>query len=93
MATELRHVGAEVEAGPDYIKVTPPATLKHASIATYNDHRMAMCFSMLAFAKAGVVMFVFMDLARAPLVLRLVATAWLACVLCALVAIYAGLLG
>jgi hypothetical protein len=47
----------------------------------------------IAFAKAGVVMFVFMDLARAPLVLRLAATAWLACVLGALVAIYAGLLG
>ena len=55
--------------------------------------RVTVIATALAFAKAGVVMFVFMDLARAPLVLRLVATAWLACVLCALVAIYAGLLG
>lgn len=54
MATELRKVGAEVEEGEDYIKVTPPAQLKHASIATYNDHRMAMCFSLLAFADCGV---------------------------------------
>lgn len=54
MATELRKVGAEVEEGDDYIKVTPPAVIKHASIATYNDHRMAMCFSMLAFADCGV---------------------------------------
>lgn len=54
MATELRKVGAEVEEGEDYLKVTPPAEIKHASIATYNDHRMAMCFSMLAFADCGV---------------------------------------
>lgn len=54
MATELRKVGAEVEEGEDYLKVTPPAVIKHASIATYNDHRMAMCFSMLAFADCGV---------------------------------------
>lgn len=54
MATELRKVGAEVDEGEDYLKVTPPAVIKHASIATYNDHRMAMCFSMLAFADCGV---------------------------------------
>lgn len=54
MATELRKVGAEVEEGEDYLKVTPPAVIEHASIATYNDHRMAMCFSMLAFADCGV---------------------------------------
>ncbi len=54
MATELRKVGADVEEGYDYIKVVPPLEIKHASIATYNDHRMAMCFSMLAFAKCGV---------------------------------------
>ena len=54
MATELRKVGADVEEGYDYIKIVPPSDLKHASIATYNDHRMAMCFSMLAFAKCGV---------------------------------------
>lgn len=54
MATELRKVGAEVEEGHDYLKVTPPSEILHASIATYNDHRMAMCFSMLAFAKSGV---------------------------------------
>lgn len=54
MATELRKVGAEVEEGHDYLKVTPVPTLQHASIATYNDHRVAMCFSMLAFAPCGV---------------------------------------
>ena len=54
MATELRKVGAEVEEGHDYLKVTPPATLKHASIATYNDHRMAMCFSLVALSNTAV---------------------------------------
>ncbi|MDY0402098.1 3-phosphoshikimate 1-carboxyvinyltransferase [Sulfurovum sp.] len=48
MATELRKVGAAVEEGEDYLKVTPPPALKHAAIDTYDDHRMAMCFSLLA---------------------------------------------
>ncbi|MDD3591690.1 MAG: 3-phosphoshikimate 1-carboxyvinyltransferase [Sulfurovum sp.] len=48
MATELRKVGAEVEEGEDYLRVTPPVRLKHAAIDTYDDHRMAMCFSLLA---------------------------------------------
>ena len=48
MATELRKVGAEVEEGNDYLKITPPQQLKHAAIDTYDDHRMAMCFSLLA---------------------------------------------
>ena len=46
MATELRKVGAEVEEGPDYIRITPPNELKPATIDTYDDHRMAMCFSL-----------------------------------------------
>lgn len=54
MATELRKVGAEVEEGEDYILITPPAQLKHASIATYNDHRMAMCFSLVALSNTAV---------------------------------------
>ncbi|GIU35548.1 3-phosphoshikimate 1-carboxyvinyltransferase [Shewanella schlegeliana] len=54
MATELRKVGAIVDEGHDYISVTPPAKLNTAAIDTYNDHRMAMCFSMLAFADCGI---------------------------------------
>ncbi len=46
MATELRKVGATVEEGPDYIRVTPPDVLQPATIDTYDDHRMAMCFSL-----------------------------------------------
>ena len=48
MATELRKLGALVEEGEDFIRVTP-AALKPAAIDTYDDHRMAMCFSLAAF--------------------------------------------
>jgi 3-phosphoshikimate 1-carboxyvinyltransferase len=48
MATELRKVGAHVVEGEDFIEITPPAIIKHADIDTYNDHRMAMCFSLVA---------------------------------------------
>ena len=48
MATELRKVGAEVEEGADYLVVTPPAALRVAAIDTYDDHRMAMCFSLVS---------------------------------------------
>ncbi|MEW5891693.1 MAG: 3-phosphoshikimate 1-carboxyvinyltransferase [Pseudomonadota bacterium] len=51
MATELRKLGATVEEGADYIKITPPAKLiEHAAIDTYDDHRMAMCFSLISIA-------------------------------------------
>ena len=49
MATELRKVGATVEEGEDFIRVTPPAHIRYAAIDTYDDHRMAMCFSLAAF--------------------------------------------
>ncbi len=49
MATELRKVGAVVEEGADYIRITPPAQLTpNAQIDTYDDHRMAMCFSLVS---------------------------------------------
>jgi len=54
MATELRKVGATVEEGEDYIRITPPATLRAAQIGTYNDHRMAMCFSLVALSDTPV---------------------------------------
>jgi len=54
MATELRKVGAAVEEGADYIRITPPAQIKHSAIDTYDDHRMAMCFSLAAFGGADV---------------------------------------
>jgi 3-phosphoshikimate 1-carboxyvinyltransferase len=48
MATELRKVGATVEEGTDYLRITPPNSLTaNAQIDTYDDHRMAMCFSLV----------------------------------------------
>jgi 3-phosphoshikimate 1-carboxyvinyltransferase len=56
MATELRKVGATVEEGADYIKVTPPEKLTpNAVIDTYDDHRMAMCFSLVSLTGVPVV--------------------------------------
>jgi 3-phosphoshikimate 1-carboxyvinyltransferase len=53
MATELRKVGAIVEEGADYLVVNAPAQSDWKSpsegINTYDDHRMAMCFSLAAF--------------------------------------------
>lgn len=48
MAIELRKFGAEVEEGPDYLKVTPPKKAAGGvAVDTYDDHRMAMCFSLV----------------------------------------------
>jgi 3-phosphoshikimate 1-carboxyvinyltransferase len=57
MATELRKLGATVEEGADFIRITPPAAAadwRAASIHTYDDHRIAMCFSLAAFNPAGI---------------------------------------
>jgi len=51
MAAELRKVGATVEEGADYIRIAPPHASRltpHAVIDTYDDHRMAMCLSLVA---------------------------------------------
>lgn len=55
MACELRKLGASVQEGPDFIRITAPASAadwKSASIHTYDDHRMAMCFALTAFNPA-----------------------------------------
>ena len=49
MARELRKLGASVVEGPDFLKITPPAKLTAAAaLDTYDDHRIAMCFSLAA---------------------------------------------
>lgn len=49
MATELRKVGAVIEEGADWLRITPPVKLlSNAAIDTYDDHRMAMCFSLVS---------------------------------------------
>lgn len=74
MATELRKLGATVEEGADFIRITGEWMRDQAGsrgatstlnpefrilnpaegIDTYDDHRMAMCFSLAAFGGAGV---------------------------------------
>ncbi|WP_369921445.1 3-phosphoshikimate 1-carboxyvinyltransferase [Marinomonas polaris] len=54
MATELKKLGADVIEGEDFITVTPVDNLQHAAIDTYNDHRIAMCFSLVAFSDTPV---------------------------------------
>ena len=48
-AIELRKLGAEVDEGPDWLRVQPPKAWQPAAIHTYDDHRVAMCFSLAAF--------------------------------------------
>jgi 3-phosphoshikimate 1-carboxyvinyltransferase len=57
MAVELRKLGATVEEGADYLRVTPPPACRftpYAVIDTYDDHRMAMCFSLAALGGVAV---------------------------------------
>lgn len=51
MATELRKLGASIEDGEDYLAITPPDSITpNVLIDTYDDHRIAMCFSLVSFA-------------------------------------------
>jgi 3-phosphoshikimate 1-carboxyvinyltransferase len=57
MTNELRKLGATVEEGTDYLRITPPPGGRlnpDAHIDTYDDHRMAMCFSLAALGGVGV---------------------------------------
>ena len=53
MTCEMRKLGAEVEEGADFIRITPPQQWRSAAIHTYDDHRVAMCFALAAFNPAG----------------------------------------
>jgi 3-phosphoshikimate 1-carboxyvinyltransferase len=48
MASELRKLGAQVEEGPDFLKINPGKLRSGVAIDTYDDHRMAMSFSLVA---------------------------------------------
>ncbi|QCI25521.1 3-phosphoshikimate 1-carboxyvinyltransferase [Buchnera aphidicola (Sitobion avenae)] len=54
MTIELRKIGAVVEEGKDFLSITPPVNFKYSNIDTYNDHRMAMCFSLISLSGTGV---------------------------------------
>ena len=53
MAAECRKFGALVEEGADFIRITPPPAWTTGSVHTYDDHRVAMCFSLAAFNPAS----------------------------------------
>jgi 3-phosphoshikimate 1-carboxyvinyltransferase len=48
MSVELKKIGAQIRMGDDFLEIKPPLEIKNASINTYDDHRMAMCFSLLS---------------------------------------------
>ena len=57
MAAELRKLGASVVEGSDFLRICPPADSRlspGAAIETYDDHRMAMCFSLAALGNVAV---------------------------------------
>ena len=54
MATELQKLGVTVEEGNDYLTINPQSNLQHAEIETYNDHRVAMCFSLVSLSEQSV---------------------------------------
>lgn len=55
MSTELRKLGAKVIEGEDYIEITPPQQIHKAAIDTYDDHRIAMGFSLAALGNQPIV--------------------------------------
>jgi 3-phosphoshikimate 1-carboxyvinyltransferase len=54
MATELRKLGAQVEEGPDFLKISPGKLKSGVAIDTYDDHRMAMSFALAALGGVAV---------------------------------------
>jgi 3-phosphoshikimate 1-carboxyvinyltransferase len=54
MAAELAKLGAKVEAGDDRMTIVPPARLSPATIDTYDDHRIAMCFALASFGGVSI---------------------------------------
>lgn len=54
MSQELKKIGAIVEEGKDFLSITPPVFFKLAEIETYNDHRIAMCFSLICLSGTSV---------------------------------------
>ncbi len=53
-ATELQRLGVDAEQGPDFLVVRPTGTVKPATVETYDDHRVAMCFAILGLLHPGI---------------------------------------
>jgi 3-phosphoshikimate 1-carboxyvinyltransferase len=55
MAKELCKLGAEIEEGGDFLRIAPPVRVNSGvAVDTYDDHRMAMCFSLVALGGTAV---------------------------------------
>ncbi|NLX59786.1 MAG: 3-phosphoshikimate 1-carboxyvinyltransferase [Phycisphaerae bacterium] len=54
LAAELRKFGAAVDEAADSLTIRPPAILRGAAVATYDDHRMAMSFALAGLKAPGV---------------------------------------
>jgi len=54
MTKELIKIGSIVEEGKDFLAISPPVVFKYSDIETYNDHRIAMCFSLVSLSDIGV---------------------------------------
>ncbi|WP_343189767.1 3-phosphoshikimate 1-carboxyvinyltransferase [Buchnera aphidicola] len=55
MSTELKKIGSKIKTGEDYIKISPPSKFVSSKINTYDDHRMAMCFSLIALSEKKII--------------------------------------
>jgi 3-phosphoshikimate 1-carboxyvinyltransferase len=55
LSTELRRIGADVEEGPDFLVIRPRESYHGATMHTYQDHRMAMAFSLIGVEVDGIV--------------------------------------
>ena len=54
MCAELRRMGVEVEEYPDGLAIQPCASIRPATVRTYNDHRMAMAFALVGLRVPGI---------------------------------------
>ncbi len=54
VSTELKKLGARVDVGEDYLVIEPPKSISPATIDTYDDHRMAMAFSLAACGNSNI---------------------------------------
>lgn len=54
MTIELRKLGAGIDAGEDFMRITPPQHMQPATIDTYDDHRIAMCLSLASLGNVAI---------------------------------------
>ncbi len=55
LSRELTKLGGRIEERHDGLTIHPPASISPATIDTYDDHRMAMSFSLAGLKSSGIV--------------------------------------